>query len=283
MNYRFVPKRHQDRCMRYSIYHVCYIQFPNPARQAARYVGELRDAQRHAYNRVVERLRQDPTHVIRPAESVCRAEARYSAHAVRSAQVSGGRDPAGRNGVRCVERVWKVEPKVPLQEARRQAGCRVRQGSRYVGDESVFLPLLGGVRLLGEQEYKWPFNRLHGARSFRPADATPYSNAKPQNRVYGLRGVRAGAAVGPAVGADGGITNPTVVTGSDGSVACYDTASDLRKNALASDKERRRFSRPPPQAAARPREAEPGMVERPRLLLVDAGQGDMLGRGRDLP
>lgn len=48
---------------------------------------------------------------------------------------------------------------------------------------------------------------------------------------------------GLAVGIDRGITNPTTVARSDGTVACYDTASDFRENAHFSDKERRKFSK----------------------------------------
>ena len=114
----------------------------------------------------------------------------------------------------------------------------------FTDNRSVSLPGLGRVTLADEQPYQWPDNWLYGARSFRLADVSPYKDASVWRLhiTYKLPDAEP-RTDGLAVGIDRGITNPTVVARSDGSVACYDTATKFRSNQRWNDRMRRRMAR----------------------------------------
>ena len=125
-------------------------------------------------------------------------------------------------------------------------GCE--RAPTYIDNQAVSLPGIGAVSLAEQQPYQYPDNWLYGARSFRLVDVTPWRDAKPSNHVWRLYVTydlldpepKTG---GLAVGIDRGITNPTVVARSDGSIACYDTATKFRDNQRWNDRTRSKLSK----------------------------------------
>ena len=114
----------------------------------------------------------------------------------------------------------------------------------YVDNRTLSLPGLGRVTLAVEQPYQYPNNWLHGARSFRLVDVSPYRDGRTWRLYVTYKMADAEPRTkGLAVGIDRGITNPTVVARSDGSVACYDTATKFRSNQHWNDRTRRRLSK----------------------------------------
>ena len=94
----------------------------------------------------------------------------------------------------------------------------------YVDNRAVSLPGLGRVSLAEEQPYQYPDDWLHGARSFRLVDIAPWLDVKPPGHVWRLYVTYKlpdpePCADGLVVGVDRGITNPTTVARSDGSIA----------------------------------------------------------------
>ena len=217
----------------------------------ARLVSQIRTAQRYAYNWAIERLKTDPALTLFDLRKEFR-RARNTAPYLR--EISIQYQMAAIRQARTACDVSNKYGRGNLNFRSRKRGGRTSvecvEAPKYTGNASTMLPGLGNVELLEEQPYAWPHNWLHGARSFRLMDITPrrwrrvalrdrvcrlyvtYKLDKPKLRTGGL-----------AVGIDRGITNPTTVARSDGSVTCYDTASVFRDNAHAADKERRKLSK----------------------------------------
>ncbi|MCE2509152.1 MAG: transposase [Nitrosopumilaceae archaeon] len=124
---------------------------------------------------------------------------------------------------------------------------------RFVNSAHASFPGLGTIRLYDEQSYQYPHHWLHGSRSFMLVDKTPRSwkRVKPGDRVYRLfvsynLPEPEPAHTGVATGLDRGITNPTMVCKTDGSMVsftCYDTAVSFRKNRSWNDEARRTIQR----------------------------------------
>ena len=213
-------------------------------RQQADRVGAILVSQRFAYNWAVSRLKADPTltrydlqkefAAMRRAISWLRdVPAIYQYAVLHRARTAA--DTSNKYGNGNLKYRSRKRPN-------RAVECEV--APTYVDNHAASLPGLGHVRLAAEQPYQYPDNWLHKARSFRLVDVSPYGDTRTWRlyATYNLPDAEPRTA-GLAVGIDRGITNPTVVAKSDGSVACYDTASKFRSNQRWNDRMRRRMSK----------------------------------------
>ena len=211
--------------------------------QAAKLSG-LVGGQRETYNWAVSRLKEDPTltwydlqkeftALRRATPHLQRTERAFQNAAVHRARTAA--DLSNRYG----------GGNLKYRTRKNSLGTVECEGApTFVDNRSLSLPGLGRVILAEEQPYAWPDNWLYGARSFRLVDVSPRKDASVWRLYVTYKmpgsGPRSG---GLAVGIDRGITNPTVVAKSDGSVACYDTASKFRSNQHWNDRMRRRMAK----------------------------------------
>ena len=213
-------------------------------RQQAAKLGDLVGGQRTVYNWAVSRLKTDPAltrydlqkefTVLRRATPWLRdVPVRYQHAAIHRARTAA--DLANKHGNGNLKYRTRKNPLGTVE-------CE--EAPTFVDNRSLSLPGLGHVILAEEQPYQYPDNWLYGARSFRLADVSPYGDASVWRLYITYRLPDAEPReTGLAVGIDRGITNPTVVARSDGSVACYDTASKFRSNRHWNDRMRRRMSK----------------------------------------
>ena len=216
----------------------------NLTRKQAERVGTMLDSQRAAYNWAVSRLKEDPALTRYDLQKEF-AALRRSTPWLRDIQIAY--QNAAIHQARTAADISNKYGNGSLKyRSRKRPGrtveCEV--APTYVDNRTASLPGLGTVRLAEEQSYRYPDNWLHKARSFRLADVSPYRDARAW-RLYVAYDLpdpepRTG---GMAAGIDRGITNPTVVAKSDGSIACYDTASKFRSNQRWNDRVRRRMSK----------------------------------------
>ena len=213
-------------------------------RQQAAKLASLVGCQRTSYNWAVSRLKDDPTltwydlqkefTTLRRATPHLRlAERAFQATAIHQARTAA--DLSNKHGNGHLKYRTRKDPL-------RTTECELPP--TFTDNRSVSLPGLGRVGLADEQPYQWPDNWLYGARSFRLADVSPYMDASVWRLyvTYKLPDAEP-RTEGLAVGIDRGVTNPTVVAKSDGSVACYDTATGFRSNRHWNDRMRRRMSK----------------------------------------
>ena len=211
--------------------------------QSAKLVG-LVGGQRVVYNWAVSRLKEDPTltrydlqkeftALRRATPHLQLVERAYQAVAIHRARTAC--DTSNRHGDGGLKYRTRKDPLGTVE-------CEV--APTYVDNRTASLPGLGRVRLAEEQPYQYPDNWLHKARSFRLVDVSPYGDARAWRLsvTYDLPDAEP-RMDGMAAGIDRGITNPTVVARSDGSVACYDTAGQFRSNQHWNDRIRRRMSK----------------------------------------
>ena len=216
----------------------------NLMRRQADRIGMMLDAQRVAYNWAASQLKEDATltrydlqkafAAIRRATPWLRdVPAAYQYAAIHRARTAA--DISNKYGNGNLKYRSRKRPNGVVE-------CEV--APTYVDNRTASLPGLGHVRLAAEQPYQYPANWLHKARSFRLVDVSPYRDVRTWRLsiTYDLPDAELRTA-GMAAGIDRGITNPTVVAKSDGSVACYDTASKFRSNQHWNDRVRRRMSR----------------------------------------
>ena len=216
----------------------------NLTRQQADRVGVMLSSQRFAYNWAVSRLKEDPTltrydlqkefTALRRAtpwlQDIPVAYQHAALHRVRTAADTSNRYGNGGLKYRSGKR------------PNRAVECEV--APTYVDNRTASLPGLGHVRLAVEQPYQYPANWLHKARSFRLVNVSPYRDIDVWRLYVTYEVANAEPRIaGMAVGIDRGITNPTVVARSDGSITCYDTASKFRSNQRWNDRTRRRMSK----------------------------------------
>ena len=213
-------------------------------RQQAAKLGDLVGGQRTVYNWAVSRLKADPAltrydlqkefTILRRATPWLRdVPVKYQYAAIRRARTASDVSNKYGNG--------------NLKYRTRKNPLGTVEGDiapTFVDNRSLSLPSLGRATLAEEQPYRYPDNWLYGARSFRLADVSPYGDASVWRLYVTYRLPDAEPReTGLAVGIDRGITNPTVVARSDGSVTCYDTASKFRSNQHWNDRMRRRMSK----------------------------------------
>ena len=212
--------------------------------QQAAKLDSLVGGQRETYNWAVSRLKEDAaltrfdlqkefTTLRRTTPHLRLVERAYQMAAIHQARTAA--DLSNKHGSGHLKYRTRKDPL-------RTVGCELPP--TYVDNRSVSLPGLGVVGLADEQPYQWPANWLYGARSFRLADVSPYKDGRTWRLyiTYKLPDTEP-RTDGLAVGIDRGITNPTVVARSDGSIACYDTASRFRSNQHWNDRTRRRMSK----------------------------------------
>ena len=227
----------------------------NLKRSQARHISNIRESQRHAYNWAVERLLADPTltqydlqkeftKVRRTTLWLQTVERIYQNTAIGQARTAADISNLYGNG--------NLKFRSRRRGGHMAVTCDVQP--RFVDNFHASLPGIGVVRMCEEQPYQYPYNWLHGARSFRLVDVTSRSwkRVKPGDRVYRLHVTydlpepEPAPRTGVAVGIDRGITNPTVVCKTDGetvSFTCYDTAVSFRKNRSWNDESRRAVAR----------------------------------------
>ena len=216
----------------------------NLTRQQADRIGMMLGAQRAAYNWAVSRLKEDATLTrydlqkefvaMRRAISWLReVPVAYQRAAIHRARTAA--DISNKYGNGSLKYRSRKRPN-------RAVECEV--APTYVDNRTVSLPGLDHVRLAAEQPYQYPANWLYRARSFRLVDVSPYDDIHVWRLsvTYDLPDAEP-RTDGMAAGIDRGITNPTVVAKSDGSIACYDTASRFRSNRHWNDRVRRRMSK----------------------------------------
>ena len=212
--------------------------------QQAAKLTSLAVGQRTAYNWAVSRLKEDATLTRYDLQKEFTALRRATPHlqqverAYQQAAIHQARTACDISNKHGNNHLKYRTRKNPL----RTVGCELPP--TFTDNRSVSLPGLGRVGLAEEQPYAWPDNWLYGARSFRLADVSPYKDASVWRLYITYKLPDAEPRTdGLAVGIDRGITNPTVVARSDGSVVCYDTASKFRSNQHWNDRTRRRLSK----------------------------------------
>ena len=140
----------------------------------ARHVSRIRESQRFAYNWAVGRLLADPTltayglqkeftKVRRATPHLQTVERIYQTTAIRQARTACDISNLYGNG--------SLKFRSQKRNGEMAVACDVQP--RFVDNTHASLPGIGVVRLHGEQPYQYPFNWLHGARSFCLVDITP--------------------------------------------------------------------------------------------------------------
>ena len=240
-----VPERYMHR---YKGLRVCLTN------AQARHVDRIRASQRFVYNWAVERLLADPTltrfdlskeftKLRNSTPHLLEVERAYQNTAIHQARAAADVSNKYGNG--------NLKFRSKKRGGRLSVACDIPP--RFVDNMHASFPGLGTIRLYDEQPYQYPHHWLHGSRSFMLVDRTPKSwkRVKPGDRVYRLfvsynLPEPEPAHTGVATGLDRGITNPTMVCKTDGSMVsftCYDTAVSFRKNRSWNDEARRTIDR----------------------------------------